>query len=263
MSPCGGPGTLEERWAKPRDEGWSAERLGPHSLAGRSLGWDRQSSGTGGTQAVPRETSASAPVDEDTGNGSDLASRLCPLPFEYSVGFPVFQRKPVPHTALRTFGAHTTSNPNPPQFTPDPWESPAPCSQACGLRAHHLRVRGLQADGAGAASSGLTAEATTPGPRGSHPQPCSPDLQTHSYECTHPCARTNMGYTALCTHTGAHTQVHTGTAHGAPPPQLGASPAPGTATLTPQMLSNVCVQLARCQGSQLVGTGNPPTSFPP
>ena len=63
--------------------------------------------------------------------------------------------------------------------------------------------------------------------------------------------------------TYVYTQVHTGTAHGAPPPQLGASPAPGTATLTPQTLSNVCVQLARCQGSQLVGTGNPPTSFPP
>ena len=129
VSPCGGPGTLEQRWAKPRDEGWSAERLGPCSLARHSPRWDRQSGRTGRTQAVPQESSASAPMDEDTGNVSDLVSRLCPLPFEYSVGLPLFQGKPVPHTALRTFGAHTTSNP---KFTPDPQESGPPCSQARG-----------------------------------------------------------------------------------------------------------------------------------
>ena len=74
------------------------------------------------------------------------------------------------HTQHSGLSEHTLPQTQNHRSSPPTPRSPGlPALRHAALRAQHLRARDLQADGAGAVSSGLTAEVTTPGPRGSHP----------------------------------------------------------------------------------------------
>lgn len=71
VSSCGGPGTLVEHWAKPKDEGRRAERPGPAARPSGARGGTDRAAERAGLRPFP-----SAPADQDTGEVSDLASRL-------------------------------------------------------------------------------------------------------------------------------------------------------------------------------------------
>lgn len=130
------------------------------------------------------------------------------------------------HTQHSGLSEHTLPQTQNHRSSPPTPRSPGlPALRHAALRAQHLRARDLQADGAGAVSSGLTAEVTTPGPRGFHPPTltyrhihmCAHTPVHTQTQVTHTCAHTGYthlcthGYTHLCTCTGAHpnTQVHT------------------------------------------------------
>lgn len=136
VSPCGGPGTLAERWAKPKDEGRRAVRPGPRSLAEQSPRWDRQSGGTGCTQAVPQR---SCGPGHRKGFRSGLQAVLCLLNILW-----VFHclRKSLFHTQHSGLSQHTPPQTQTHRSSPPAPRSPGlPAPRHAALRAQHLRAQ--------------------------------------------------------------------------------------------------------------------------
>ena len=107
------------------------------------------------------------------------------------------------HTQHSGLSEHTLPQTQNHRSSPPTPRSPGlPALRHAALRAQHLRARDLQADGRRCL---LRPDSLSDHPRASGLSPPDPDLQTHSYVCTHK----HRLHTPVHVHTPVHTRVHT------------------------------------------------------